>query len=204
MRKLLFASTAIVFAVVAVPASATVITNFQGGVASPGAGFTVVNDFSSAAGITGSNFQIMTGTNGSGASPANSIPFGTSYLSVLGGGTATISLGAGGVTGFQFDWGSIDSYNTLSVASSAGTLQFVPGTTSFPNQANGNQAAAGTNGLFSVFGDAGEIFYSITLASRSNSFEIDNLATSVPEPGTLALLGLGLIGLGFGKRRRLN
>jgi hypothetical protein len=28
--------------------------------------------------------------------------------------------------------------------------------------------------------------------------------TSVPEPGTLALLGLGLFGLGFNKRRKLN
>lgn len=36
------------------------------------------------------------------------------------------------------------------------------------------------------------------------NFATDSVAPSVPEPGTLALLGLGLAGLGFARRRKLN
>ena len=37
---------------------------------------------------------------------------------------------------------------------------------------------------------------------QNNNFVLDNLAVATPEPGTLALLGLGLAGLGFTRRRR--
>ena len=78
--------------------------------------------------------------------------------------------------------------------------------TSFPNAADGNQTAAGTNGLFQVRGNAGETFSGITLTSGANSFEIDNLAvTGVPEPATWAMMimGLGTLGVAMRSRRKL-
>jgi hypothetical protein len=189
---------------VAAPAGATVVFEFTPGGASPGGGFTLVNTFDDASGIVGSNFQIKTPpADSEGAPPANSIPSGTPYLSVLGGGSATITFDAP-VTAFQFDWGSIDSYNTLTISSSGADPMIIPGT-NFTNPANGDQVLPGTNGLFTVRGDAGETFSSITLTSGSNSFEIDNLAVktgAVPEPATWAMMIMGFGGIGAMIRRR--
>jgi hypothetical protein len=203
MKKLLLAASLAAATVCAsAPASAMVKFSFTPGGASPTAGYTLVNTFADATGITGSNFLIKTPPgDGQGAPPANSFPAGTSYLSVLGGGTATISLG-GDVHRFQFDWGSVDSYNLLTINSSGADPVVVPGL-SFPNAANGNQVDPGTNGVFTVWGTAGETFNSITLTSGSNSFEIDNLAVaSVPEPATWGLMIMGFGGLGAVLRRR--
>lgn len=185
----------------ATSANATVTFAFDGGLATPSASFTIVDTFDTAAGLAGLLFQIkVPPADGNGAPPANSNPSGTPYLSVLGGGSATYTF-AGPVSAFQFDWGSIDSYNTLTIHGSGNTI-VVPGS-NFINPANGNQAAAATNGRFTVSGTAGEIFTGVTFSSTGNSFEVDNLAvrSAVPEPATWAMMMIGFGAIGFGLRR---
>lgn len=200
MKRLFITAIAAPLLLVAAPAGAAVQFSFVGGAASPDPGYEVINTFDDATGIVGVNFQIKTPpADGDGAPPANSSPSGTSYLSVLGGGSASLSFSA--VPGFQFDWGSIDTYNTLTIFSSGGNPIVVPGG-NFINPANGNQVSPGTNGLFTVWGDAGETFTGFTLTSSQNSFEIDNLAVAVPEPAAWAMMILGFGGVGAMMRSR--
>ena len=189
--------------------AATMITFTPGG-SSPASGQSVLYDFDTtipASLITGPLVQIKSPpADANGAPPANSMPSGTNYLSVLQGGLATI-LFTGPVTGFSFDWGSIDDYNTLTIIPSGGADSIVvPGTTFTNTPANGNQVSPGTNGLFSVFGTEGTQYLGFMLTSRVNSFEIDNVAVTaagaVPEPSTWAMMLIGFGGMGFMMRRK--
>jgi hypothetical protein len=213
MKKFALAGAAAAFAVaIAGSASATVVTSFTDLPGhSPTTGYTVIDNFDTATGLinpTGNSYLLTTNHDSNGAPPANSVPFDTNYLSVLGGGGVSIDFSAltsSTVKSFEFDWGSIDSFNTLVIHGSTGDTTIIPGSLSFPNDANGNQVAPGTNGLFMVNGDAGETFTGMTLTSGQNSFEVDNLAVAgVPEPATWAMmiLGLGAMGMALRNRRR--
>jgi len=210
MKKFIFAGVVAALAIAAAgSASAAVVTGFTPDGSSPAGGYTVIDNFDTAAGlynVTGSGYLLTANHDEKGAPPANSTPYDTSYLSVLGGGGVSINFGAltsGSVNAFEFDWGSVDSYNSLVIHSSAGDITIVPGSLSFPNAANGDQIAAGTNGLFRVTGNAGETFSGLTLNSGSNSFEIDNLAAAgVPEPAAWAMMIMGMGALGVAMRNR--
>lgn len=110
---------------------------------------------------------------------------------------------------FEFYWGSVDDYNQIDfydggsmVASLTGVdamnLATVAGVTFHPTAAGG-----GTNynfdGYFSFAGVKGLSFDEVKLSSSNGvAFEF----AAVPEPSTLALLGLGIIGFGFAVRRK--
>jgi len=128
-------------------------------------------------------------------------------------GSVTVNLG-GIYDYFGLWWGSVDSYNTLSffkkdsngieqkIASFTGTQAISP------SVANGNQTAPTTN-IYINFIDLPD-FDSFQMYSNGFAFEADNIAIGnttapVPEPGTIALLGLGMAGLAvYGKRRQTN
>lgn len=205
MKKLAFAAAAVALLAPAA-ANAAIVFVFSGGASAPTPGFTVINTFNTAGEqgqVGGSGFLFLDPpANGNGAPPASAD--GSTYLSVLGGGNASIAL-TGSVSKIQFDWGSIDAYNTLTLTTTGGGSVIVPGS-NFINPANGNQGDNATNGVFSIYATAGEKFTNISFASSQNSFELDNLAVGVPEPAAWAMMlgGFGLMGGAMRRRRRAN
>ena len=212
MRKLLPAVAALLGATALVaPASAAVQIDFiQGGAVSSLVGFTVIDDFNDASGISaGSNYVIQSGDNTNGAALPQADSAGTNYLSVKGDGFATIDFAGAGVSGFAFEWGSLDTYNTLEIVLSDGTiLSIVPGLSPLDNPipASGSHTDPSSNGVLQVAGTAGELFTKITLRATTNSFEIDNLAVqnAVPEASTWAMMLAGMGIVGFSMRRKRN
>ncbi|MCW5751262.1 MAG: PEP-CTERM sorting domain-containing protein [Alphaproteobacteria bacterium] len=152
---------------------------------------------------------------GNGAGFGNPIgtnqPNGVDTTTYLTSGSTGATAGAAITIELPFDalyfgllWGSVDNYNTLSFFDGDTLVGSITGSdvTASPN---GDQ---GVNGTLYVNITSTIAFNKIVATSSQFAFEFDNLAFSerdpndVPEPGTLALLGLGLLGVGALRARR--
>jgi len=139
--------------------------------------------------------------------PSVATLYGGNYLAVQGTqsnhGLATFTLNSG-ADEFQFTWGTIDTYNTLTLTDSTGHTFTLTGT-AILNQLGIplSQSGAGGSQTDIAFSDAFGNITKATFGTTQNSFEVANFYQGDPAPTPLppsmvlfitALLGLGFIG----------
>ncbi len=187
------------------------LTLGSGGGVSPHTGMTL--SFSgNAQAVQGSSSTyappFLSGGNGAGFGSPNQAngPDATTYISAGSagavGGSAVTMLLSGDYLYFGLLWGSVDDYNTLSFYDGAMFVGSITGAQVLGSP-TGNQ---GVNGTVYVNIVSDMVFDRVVATSSQFAFEFDNIALSrsnpIPEPGLLALLGLGLAGVAVARRRR--
>ena len=128
----------------------------------------------------------------------------TGLINALGLGTSLNYLG--------LYYGSIDTYNDLIFYNAAGGVITTVTGASLINDfggRSGNQTADSSNIYVNLFFTPDEQFTSFSFRTTGIAFEMDNVAvgfnvnaTAVPEPASIALLGVGLAALGLTRRRK--
>jgi hypothetical protein len=185
--KHLFSSAALLLVLAAGSANAAPIVSFS----TTAAGGTSIQNFDSfAVGTTiPTNTLILDSTvSGVGVKPTGSTG---NYASILGGGSFEVAFAP--AKSFSFLLGSLDGYNqvTLSLADGSQTVY------------TGGAITGGASGDgYVTYTSTDSRITGATFSSTNNSFEIDNLTSSVPEPATWALLVLGFGFVGSVMRRR--
>lgn len=110
-------------------------------------------------------------------------------------------------------YGSIDTFNDLMFYDAQGNMLGTITGASLIKQFNGisgNQKADSSNIYVNLFFSPEEQFSSFSFRTTGIAFEMDNVSvgfnvappSQVPEPGSLALLGLGIAAIGLTRRRK--